>query len=85
MADDESLSDGEVIQFLAKKLGRPAGELTPRTSFSYDLGLSSFDALQLVCDVEDQFRCDIPNHKVKELQTVGDLVAYLRAHVATRA
>ena len=75
-----SLSDGEIIQFLARKLDRPAGDLKLQTSFSIDLGLSSFDALQLVCDVEDQFHCSIPNHKVKELQTVGDLVGYLRAH-----
>jgi acyl carrier protein len=79
MADEQSSFDEEVIQFLAHKLKRAASELTLRTSFSYDLGLSSFDALQLVCDVEDQFRCSIPNHKVKELQTVGDLIGYLRA------
>jgi acyl carrier protein len=30
--------------------------------------------------VEDQFHCSIPNQDVRDLQTVGDLIAYLRAH-----
>jgi acyl carrier protein len=71
--------DDEVREFLSATLSVELECLQPDTSFSLDLGLSSFDALQLVCDVEDRFGCTIPDDRVRDLQTVGDLITYLEA------
>ena len=71
----ESVS--KVVRFVAQHLGAEASELSEATSFLYDLGLSSFAALQLICDVEDELGCRIPNEQIKDIQTIGDLARLL--------
>jgi acyl carrier protein len=69
----------KVVRFVAQRLRVPVDDLSEDTSFLYDLGLNSFAALQFICDVEDEFGFRIPNEKIKDIQTVGDLVRLLDA------
>jgi NADH dehydrogenase (ubiquinone) 1 alpha/beta subcomplex 1 len=75
-ASERSL-EAEILRFLSETLQVEASRLTPTASFTVDLGLSSFDAVKLVCDIEDHFHCVIPNDRLRDLQTVGDLVHYV--------
>ena len=42
-----------------------------------DLGLSSFELFDVVCEVENHFDIEIPDRVLTTLVTVGDLVDYL--------
>ncbi len=39
-----------------------------------DLGLNSFELVELICVIEDEFNVEIPDKKIKTLVTVNDLI-----------
>jgi acyl carrier protein len=45
------------------------------------LGLSSLDVINVVVAFEDEFDIEIPDQKIKELVTVGDIVEYLEKNI----
>ena len=47
------------------------------TDFVKDLGLSSFDVMNIVCAFEDHFDIDIPTRDVWSLHRVEDVIAYM--------
>lgn len=42
-----------------------------------DLGLNSLDVINVVVAFEEEFDIEIPDSKIKELVTVGDIEEYL--------
>lgn len=42
-----------------------------------DLKMSSFDLLNLVCVLEDEFDIEIPDRIIGDFKTVGDVLDYL--------
>lgn len=53
--------------------------IRPETVIGEDLGMSSFDLIQLVCAVEDAFDVEIPDREIKNFKTVGDVLAFIEA------
>jgi acyl carrier protein len=47
------------------------------TSILGDLGLSSYELVQLVCQVEDEFDVKIPDQMIREFRTAGDVIRFL--------
>lgn len=47
------------------------------TDLKSDLGLTSFDLAQLACQVEDEFDIEIPDRTIKDIKTVGDVIAFI--------
>ncbi len=47
--------------------------ITDGTELVADLGLSSFDIIQMSVEVEDCFDIEIPDRAIKNLKTVGDV------------
>jgi len=52
-------------------------EITENTILIADLGLSSFDLVQLASIVEDELDVEIPDRMIKTFKTVGDVIAFL--------
>lgn len=52
-------------------------EVTKETNLTSDLGVSSFDLVQLVCKVEDEFDIEISDRAIKNFKTVGDVIRYI--------
>lgn len=52
-------------------------EITENTILIADLGLSSFDLVQLASIVEDELDVEIPDRMIKNFKTVGDVIAFL--------
>ena len=52
-------------------------EVTENTILIADLGLSSFDLVQLASIVEDELDVEIPDRMIKNFKTVGDVIAFL--------
>lgn len=42
-----------------------------------DLGMSSFDLINAVCLIEDEFDVEIPDRVIKDFKTVGDVMDYI--------
>jgi acyl carrier protein len=47
------------------------------TDFVKDLGLTSFDVMNIVCEFEDYFDVDIPSRDVWKMHQVKDVIAYM--------
>ncbi len=52
--------------------------VTLESDFMIDLGIDSFTLSEIACAVEDEFDIEIPDQKVHELKTVGDVVNFLQ-------
>lgn len=52
-------------------------ELSRDSILAADLGLSSFELFDVVCEVENHFDIEIPDRVLTTIVTVGDLVDYL--------
>lgn len=66
-----------VLAFIAKKVNVDLATLKKEQYFRGDLGLSSLRSMQLVCDVEDEFKIEINELDIVKLQTVGQLIDYI--------
>ena len=45
-----------------------------------DLGLNSMDIIQMVVGVEEEFGIEISDRELKDIATVGDIVAMINSH-----
>lgn len=71
----------KVIDILADFTTLEKDMITEKASLVTDLGLSSLDVINVVVAFEDEFDIEIPDQKIKELVTVGDIVEYLERNV----
>ena len=53
--------------------------ITEDTVLLSDTGLSSYDLVQLVCSVEDEFDIEIPDKQISKFKTVGDVINYIKS------
>ena len=68
----------KIKALLAEELGVNADEITAETSFKEDLGADSLDLFELVTNLEEEYNIEIPAEELTELNTVGDVIDYLR-------
>lgn len=54
-------------------------EITRESVLLADLGMNSFDLVNLVCEVEDEFGIEIPDRIIGTFKTVGDVIDYIEA------
>ena len=54
-------------------------EITRESVLLADLGMNSFDLVNLVCEVEDEFDVEIPDRVIGTFKTVGDVIDYIEA------
>lgn len=53
-------------------------EITEESKFVDDLGADSLDIFQIVMGIEEGFDVEIENEDIKNIQTVGDVVAEIK-------
>ena len=63
-------------EMLAEQLNCEASTITPETSFKDDLGADSLDLFELA--LEDEYNVEIPAEELTDLNTVGDVIDYLK-------
>lgn len=54
--------------------------ITPSAKLIADLGLNSFDMINLIVAFEDEFDLQVPDKDIHKLTTVGDIAEYVEAH-----
>lgn len=55
-------------------------DITYEKNLSVDLGLTSFDLVEMSCQLEEEFDVEIPMEDFMKFVTVGDIVEYLNEH-----
>lgn len=63
---------------IAEQLNCEAETITADTSFKDDLGADSLDLFELVMALEDEYNLEIPAEELNDLNTVGDVIEYLK-------
>ena len=53
-------------------------EITEETSFKDDLDADSLDLFELVMAFEEAYTVEIPSEDLEKLETVGDVMDYIR-------
>lgn len=68
----------KMSEMIAEQLNCDAAGITAETSFKDDLGADSLDLFELVMALEDEYNIEIPAEELTELETVGDVIEYLK-------
>lgn len=69
----------EVVKVLADQLGISAGDIKLESEIVKDLGADSLDVVELLMTLEDNTGKTIPEDKVGDVKTVGDVVKMLES------
>lgn len=64
----------KLLALAAKRFKREVSELTPSDDFFEKLGIDSFQAMELLTDVEDAFDVEIPDYELTGVTTFVGLV-----------
>lgn len=75
---DKSIED-RVKDIIVDQLGVNADQVTPEAKFIEDLGADSLDTVELVMAFEEEFEIEVPDEEAEKLQSVGDVVTYVKA------
>lgn len=69
----------QLFEFIEKIILKVTGKkgLVNDTDFVKDLGLTSFDVMNVVCEFEDYFDIEIPTRDVWKLHRVKDVIDYM--------
>ncbi len=69
----------KLFKFIQDTVGEVTGKtgLVMDTDFVKDLGLNSFDIMNVVCAFEEHFDIEIPNRDVWQLRQVKDVIEYM--------
>ena len=65
-------------EIIADQLGVSEDEVTLEASFKDDLDAVSLDLFELVMALEEEYDVEIPSDDLAELNTVGDVINYLK-------
>jgi len=66
-----------VKKIVVEQLGVEEAQVTKEASFVDDLGADSFDTVELVMALEEEFKLEIPDEEAEKITTVGQAVEYI--------
>lgn len=71
----------KVIEILSEFTEMKAEQMNRDTKLVADMGLNSFDVVNVVVAFEEEFDIEIPDRAIRDLQTIGNIADYLESHV----
>lgn len=72
----------KVKGIIVEQLGVTDTSVTTEASFIDDLGADSLDIVELIMALEEEFDTEIPDSDAEKIVTVGDVVDYIKEHLA---
>ena len=72
----------KVKGIIVEQLGVADTTVTMEASFIDDLGADSLDIVELIMALEEEFDIEIPDNDAEKVVSVGDVVEYIKEHVA---
>ena len=73
--------EDRVSAIIVEQLGVSKEELAPEASFIDDLGADSLDIVELVMAMEEEFDIEIPDDDAEKIQTIKDVVSYVKGKI----
>ncbi|HHJ64694.1 MAG TPA: acyl carrier protein [Aquifex aeolicus] len=70
-----------IKEIIADQLGVEVDKVVPEAKFVEDLGADSLDVVELIMAFEEEFGIEIPDEDAEKIQTVGDVINYLKEKV----
>ncbi len=67
----------KVKDLLSNQLNIEEAKVTLESNIATDLGADSLDVFEILMGLEEEFNITIPDEKVNEIKTVGDLVTFI--------
>jgi acyl carrier protein len=74
----EKSIEEKVKDIIVEQLGVNPEQVTSQASFIEDLGADSLDIVELVMAFEEEFSVEVPDEDAEKLQTVGDVINYIK-------
>ena len=68
-----------ITDIISRYVDVPKESITADTIFFADLQMDSFEILNMICKMEEEFDVELPASDLKNIYTVGDLVSYIEA------
>jgi len=72
----------QVKNIVVEQLGVSVDEVVPEASFVDDLGADSLDLVELVMVLEEEFGKEIPDEDAEKIQTVHDVINYIKNNMS---
>ena len=72
----------KVKEIIVEQLGVSDTAVTLEASFIDDLSADSLDIVELIMAIEEAFDIEIPDADAEKVVTVGNVVDYIKEHVA---
>ena len=72
----------KVKGIIVEQLGVSDTAVTTESAFIDDLGADSLDIVELIMALEEEFDTEIPDSDAEKIVTVGDVVDYIKEHLA---
>jgi acyl carrier protein len=73
--------EAKVKKVVAEQMGMSEDQISRETSFVNDLNADSLDTVELVMEFEEKFELSIPDEEAEKIQTVGQAIDYIKAHL----
>ena len=67
----------KITQIIKDYKGDDSIFVSKDTVIKNELGMNSFDLIQLVCLVEDEFDIEIPDAAIKKFNTIADVILFI--------
>lgn len=67
----------KMTQIIREQTGDENISITRNSVLLADLGMNSFDLINMVCVLEDEFDVEIPDRAIGNFKTVGDVIDYI--------
>ena len=74
-----------IVANVDEQLGVEKETLVPEANLLDDLGADSLDVVELVMAIEEEFGIEVPDSDAENIRTLGDILSYIEARVATAA
>ena len=69
-----------VKTIINEQLGISEDEISIESNFLEDFGADSLELIDLIMALESEFDIEVPEEDIEEIETVGDVVSYLKSH-----
>lgn len=78
MTEDEIFN--KISSLISDNFDIDSNNISLSTKFAEDLEADSIDLVEFILQLEDKFGAEISDEDAEKIKTVGDAVAYIKAH-----
>ena len=73
--------ENKLIELAARRFERPRAELTAEADFFEQLGIDSYQAMDMLTELEETFGVEIPDYEVQDVRTFEELATVIARRV----